>query len=292
MPSPYRDEHDRYLSNYCRTGEARIIGLGREVSGKRRDGTEFPMDLSVSEVRLPDRRLFTGFVRDITERKRLERELLEVGRREQERIGQDLHDGLGQQLTAIEFLCRVLEQRLEERSPEEAPRAAHIAEHVRKSIAYTRQLARGLAPVELGAGGLPASLEELAGHVSATFGVACVLEAQSMATVDDPALATHLFRIAQEAVTNAIRHGKARRVSIALDAGPEAIELRVRDDGSGYHPGSGTGRGLGVPIMGHRATMVGGTVSIRNTEGGGTVVICRVPRRAAPPASEDGGGAA
>ncbi len=98
MPSPYRDEHDGYLANYLHTGEAKIIGIGREVAGQRKDGTIFPMDLSVSEVRQADRRLFTGFVRDITERKHLEKEISEISNREQQRIGQDLHEGLCQQL--------------------------------------------------------------------------------------------------------------------------------------------------------------------------------------------------
>src|SRR5438105_1148533 len=94
MPSPYREEHDGYIANYCRTGRARIIGIGREVVGQRRDGTVFPMDLAVSEVRFGDKRLFTGFVRDLTDRKNLEQEVLNISDREQRRIGQDLHDGL------------------------------------------------------------------------------------------------------------------------------------------------------------------------------------------------------
>ncbi len=98
MPSPYRDEHDGYLANYLHTGEAKIIGIGREAAGQRKDGTIFPMDLTVSEVRLADRRLFTAFVRDITERKHLEKEISEISNREQQRIGQDLHEGLCQQL--------------------------------------------------------------------------------------------------------------------------------------------------------------------------------------------------
>ena len=102
------------------TGHAKIIGIGREVSGRRKDGTVFPMDLSVSEVRLADRRIFTGFVRDITERKRLEKEILEISEREQRRIGQDLHDGLCQQLAGIELMSQVLAQKLERRSKDAA----------------------------------------------------------------------------------------------------------------------------------------------------------------------------
>ena len=129
MPSPYREGHDGYLANYVRTGHARIIGIGREVVGQRKDGTTFPMDLSVSEVRLADRRLFTGFVRDITGRKQLEQEILEISNREQQRIGQDLHDGLCQQLAGIELMCEVLEQKLTAKSRTEAGRVGEIARH-------------------------------------------------------------------------------------------------------------------------------------------------------------------
>src|SRR5213076_1729412 len=112
MPGPYRQEHDGYLANYVRTGKARIIGIGREVVGRRKDGTVFPMELSVSEVVLENRRLFTGFVRDITERKRLEKELLEVSERERRDIGHGLHDGLSQHLAGIEMMSEVLKQKL------------------------------------------------------------------------------------------------------------------------------------------------------------------------------------
>jgi two-component system sensor kinase FixL len=113
MPSPHREAHDGYINNYLLTGRAKIIGIGREVAGRRKDGTIFPMELSVSEVKLAARRMFTGFIRDITERKHLEREILEISDREQRRIGQDLHDGLCQHLAGIELMSQVIAQKLE-----------------------------------------------------------------------------------------------------------------------------------------------------------------------------------
>ncbi len=142
MPEPYHGEHDQYLLNYLRTGRAKIIGIGREVVGKRKNGSIFPMDLAVSEVFLGPRRLFTGIVRDLTERKRLERQILEISDREQQRIGQDLHDGLGQQLAGIGFLSKSLEQRLTKKSAPESGDAREIADLVSDAIAQARDGAR------------------------------------------------------------------------------------------------------------------------------------------------------
>src|ERR1035437_6601840 len=116
MSTPHREQHDGYLENYKHTGQAKIIGIGRETFARKKDGTLFPMDLSVSVVKLSDRRIFTGFVRDITERKRLEKEILEISEREQRRIGQDLHDGLCQHLAGVEMLAQVLAQKLAKKS--------------------------------------------------------------------------------------------------------------------------------------------------------------------------------
>ena len=131
MPSPHHDQHDAYLANYRHTGHAQIIGIGREVTGRRKNGVIFPMDLSVSEVKLADRRIFTGFIRDITERKRLEKEILEISEREQRRIGHDLHDGLCQHLAGIELMSQVLEQKLERRSKAASARAGEMARNGR-----------------------------------------------------------------------------------------------------------------------------------------------------------------
>src|SRR5262245_43067766 len=200
MPSPYSEQHDEYIANYHRTGKARIIGIGREVSGRRKDGTVFPMDLSVSEIKLADRHLFTGFVRDITERKRLEKEILETSDREQRRIGQDLHDGLCQQLAGIELMSQVLEQNLAGKSKAAADRVGEIAAHVRDAISQTRALARGLSPVTLESEGLMAALHELAVTARKMFNVDCSFRCDPPVLLNDQTVASQLFRIAQEAV--------------------------------------------------------------------------------------------
>jgi len=274
MPSPYREAHDGYLANYVRTGQARIIGIGREVIGQRKDGAIFPMDLAVSEVRLADRRLFTGFVRDITERKQLEQEILDISNREQQRIGQDLHDGLCQQLAGIELMCQVLEQKLAAKSKSEAERAGEIARHVREAITHTRSLARGLSPVEFEANGFMSALQELAANVQKLFHVECRFECPEPVLIQSNTAATHLYRIAQEATNNAIKHGKASRIVIALRLSTRGVVLSVADDGSGFPAELKAPAGMGLRIMKYRAGMVGATLEFRRANGRGTVVSC------------------
>jgi PAS domain S-box-containing protein len=212
-------------------------------------------------------------VRDITERKRLEREIVEATSREQQRIGQDLHDSLGQHLTGITFLTKVLERRLSTKSPEEAQEAAEIGRLVIQALAQTRNLARGLFPAELERNGLVAAIQELAGTVEQTCSVRCAVHADQAVTVNDNVLATHVFRIAQEAINNSIKHGKAKNIEVTLAPKGDKMELNVTDDGSGFSPAAKID-GLGLRIMHYRARRVGGVLEIAKTDKGGTRVSC------------------
>lgn len=278
MASPHREQHDTYLENYKRTGHARIIGIGRETFARKKDGTLFPIDLSVSEVKLSDRRLFTGFIRDITERKRLEKEILEISEREQRRIGQDLHDGLCQHLAGIEMLSQVLAQKVAPVSTDAANRASEIAGAVRDAISQTRLLARGLSPVTLESEGLMSALAELAINTEKMFHIRCTLNCPEVVKFDDQAAATHLFRIAQEAVSNAIKHGKATNISLHLHTDAERLHLKVNDDGAGFPENFTAGTGMGLRIMQSRIGMVGGNLTIERQPTGGTSVIFSAPK--------------
>ncbi len=283
MATPHREQHDGYLENYQRTGHAKIIGIGRETFARKKDGTLFPMDLSVSEVKLSDRRLFTGFIRDITERKRLEKENLEISEREQRRIGQDLHDGLCQHLAGIEMLSQVLAQKLTPKAKDGAARATEIAKAVREAISQTRLLARGLSPVTLESEGLMSALAELALNTEKMFQVRCEFVCAETVKFDDHAAATHLFRIAQEAVSNAIKHGHAKKISIKLEEGPEHLRLSVRDNGSGFPKKFSRANGMGLRIMQSRIGMVGGTLTIESHRDRGASVICTAPKKIISP---------
>ncbi|MGH7992305.1 MAG: PAS domain S-box protein [Limisphaerales bacterium] len=277
MPSPHREQHDTYLGNYLHTGHAKIIGIGREIVARRKNGSVFPMDLSVSEVQLADRRLFTGFIRDITERKRLEKEILEISEREQRRIGQDLHDGLCQHLAGIELMSQVLEQKLARRSKAAAARAGDIAKNVRDAIGHTRLLARGLSPVTLESEGLMSALQELALNTEKIFHVTCRFDCHPPVLVSDYPAATHLFRLAQEAVSNALKHGKAKRIFIRLKEERGRLALSIIDNGSGIPAKIPKSKGMGLRIMQSRAGMIGGTLAIERNAAGGTRVTVAAP---------------
>ena len=274
MPAPDRDQHDRYMANYLRTGQARIIGIGRQVIGRRKDGTTFPMDLAVSEVRLENHRLFTGFVRDVTERKRLEKEILQISDLERRRIGQDLHDGLCQQLAGIELMSEALARTLKPQSKTAAAQAAKITEHLRDAMRQTRRLARGLSPVSLEANGLMSALQELVAAVEKMFSVECRFQRGEPVLVRDNVVATHLYRIAQEAINNAIRHGKASTVVVTLTRQKSEARLVVVDNGIGLPKKAMNDSGMGLQIMKYRAGMIGATLDIRSASGSGTTVIC------------------
>lgn len=400
MPEPDRRHHGDYLARYLRTGHARIIGIGRELEARRKDGSCFPIDLSVSETRVAARRIFTGIVRDLSERERArqapseqqrfaaailetvgalvvvidadgaivrfnraceratgyrEREVVgrpflrlipaaqraavervwttapmdggthehclldkhgnerliawrttallgadpkvrhvigtglditdaraaeaatsDISERERRRLGQELHDGCGQHLTALTLLARTLQDELRERELPAAVTAEKIRGIAQELITDMRRISRGLYPIELERSGLAAALHDLAAaHPGA---VEC--ECHGFADHEDrPPLASsvalQLFRIAQEAVNNATAHAVARTITITLLRDDRGVELSVADDGRGM-AAEGTQPGMGLLSMEHRATSIGAVLKVESGERG-TRVRCLVP---------------
>lgn len=213
---------------------------------------------------------------DVAQRERMEKEALDVSEREQRRIGQDLHDGVCQQLTGISLLSRSLQHRLDGQA---ATEAGQVTQLISDCIEQTRRVTRGLHPVPDEPAGLQLALKELADSVSETAKIACRLECPEPVPVPDQNAATNLYRIAQEAVQNALRHAEAGSIVIVLRADEDAITLAVSDDGHGLLPRR-SGRGLGLEIMNYRAHTLGAEMKIRPGEGRGTVVTCTMPRAA------------
>jgi PAS domain S-box-containing protein len=413
MPSPYREEHDGYIARYLETGEARIIGIGREVVGQRKNGSTFPANLSVSEVHRLG--LFTGIISDITarkaaeealrrehefaesltdtaptivlvldiegriirfnpymeeltgwqldevkgrdwfdtflpehdreqirslfsrslsgertrgntnviltkdgrereiewydapltsvegeligllctgldvtERRLLEREILEIAAEEQRRIGQDLHDSTQQQLTGLSLLAQNLAAAfsrlasdpavsgLADRVAELGEKATQLQTGLEDAAGEVNQLARGLIPVEVDAQGLMSSLSELALRVNEGQHVDCTFVSNLPVEVSDNTTATHLYRIAQEAVSNALKHSTAERIEISLEEHSRFITLKIFDDGSGFDQDQAVGPGMGLRIMAYRAELIGASLAFGQSDAGGAEVVCQV----------------
>lgn len=217
---------------------------------------------------------------DVTDTKRLEAEVLNVAEREQSRFGHDLHDGLGQHLTGIEFMSQVLSQRLVARGrPEEAADLDQITGLIREAIGQTRDLARGLSPVVLQSKGLAVALQDLAASATKHLRLTCQCRftGEGGEAVDDPETAIHLYRIAQEAVANAAKHGRATGVILSLASIEGRIELTVEDNGTGLPAGfTGSAGGMGLRVMQYRAGLIGGTLHVGERSGGGVVITCAI----------------
>lgn len=263
MPSPYAEEHDGYMHRYLDTGRRHIIGIGREVEGLRKDGTTFPLELAVSEVFASfGRRIFTGIVRDISERRRLEQEILRIGDQERRRIGQDLHDGLGQMLTGIGLISQSLARKMRGNGQAEATDVEEITSLIKEADQYARGLARSLVPVDVEARGLVSALRRMTRNAERLFRISCSFVEEGDALIHDESCALHLYRIAQEAVSNAVKHGHATAVTVGLSGDREHIRLWIQDDGSGFPDDWQEHQGLGVRTMAYRARIIGAGLDI------------------------------
>jgi len=217
--------------------------------------------------------------RESAERQGMAQDMLEVSDREQRRIGQDLHDGLGQLLAGMAFLSQALATKLARHGMREMAEATQLVQLANQAMTWGRELVCGLSPIEVeGEGFLPA-LQLLATQTERLFGITCRVTCDIAPPMPGHASATHLYRIAQEAVSNAARHGQARQVVIALSAAPGCTTLTIQDDGTGFQTSTEKPTGMGLRIMQHRASMIGGFLAIDSDAGSGTRVVCAWPCR-------------
>ena len=211
--------------------------------------------------------------------RQLEQEIVRVGEREQQRIAQDLHDGLCQHLAAIGCVAKSLADDLDAGNVQGARDAREIESLIRDAVVQARNLSHGIAPVQIESSGLATALEELALRSDRYSSVSVTFSQDGARPVPDPVIATHLYRIAQEALANALRHSGAKHITINLDAGSDGLTLSVVDDGTGFAPESVDGDGFGLRTMTYRSSLIGARFDVKSTPGKGTTVSCFILNR-------------
>ncbi len=274
MPYPHQEKHDGYISHYVKTGVKKVIGSGRNLTALHKNGESIPIRLSVGDIHIRNVHLFTGVIMDLREQQNLERELLEIPAREQRRIGQELHDGLGQQLTGLSMLAQSL---LNKASKPEHELAVQLTEGLQQALSHVRTLSRGLIPVQIDIDGFTAALRSLIQEVEKRSGIPIELHIDDVVHLSDNTTALHLYRVAQEALNNAVKHAGAKKISVSLKTEYQRGVLEVFDNGCGISITPDASPGLGLRIMKHRCGLFDGEVTIDPVKLGGTRLRCRFP---------------
>jgi PAS domain S-box-containing protein len=261
-----------------RVGEGQTVGTAETVR-VRKGGEEVNVQVAVSAIRDICGTVtgFSAVVRDVTHQRALERKLLEVGMTERRQIGQDLHDIVGQNMTAATFLAKALANRLDKKGLAEAADAQRIVDVINEAVAQTRAIVRGLRPVELQVDGMCSSLRELAYDTERVFGIQCRVEMPDDLTVPNKMVSTQLYYIAREAVNNAVKHARATVIDVSMAGCSGRIYMRIADNGVGMPAQLPKSKGVGLEIMEYRARLIGASVQVRPGPAGGTEVICSVP---------------
>jgi len=278
MPKPMGRQHDQFITNYLETGIGKIIGKGRQLIGLKKDDTQFPMYLSIGDIKLEHTRLFAGVIMDISEQLQMQREIMEVPVREQRRIGQELHDGIGQQLTGLGMLATSL---LNKATRPEHSLASQLATGLQQTLTQVRALSHGLVPVEIDAQGFTTALKNLTeevhrqSHIPVSFKIHDEIRFSNNDTV------MHLYRIAQEALNNAIKHANSSHIQVSLQTENDDGLLEIYDNGRGINNDVSNDDGLGLSIMKYRCSLFEGEIKIIPVAEGGTRICCRFPLKQA-----------
>jgi two-component system sensor kinase FixL len=318
VPQRFSHRHAGYRAGFSAAPQARAMGAGRDLYGLRKDGSEVPIEIGLNPIQVSGQTLILSSIVDITARKKaeavlqkskellekrvrdrthelhiankelkdeittregLEEEILAISDREQQRLGQELHDGLCQHLTAVAFMARSVALRLKNHRVIDAADIEKIAQLVNDAATDTRNLSRALHRIDVDAAGFITALEDLVDRE--IWRVPCRLEVKPSFHVDDDMVAAQLYRIAREAVINANKHAQAREIVVRLERLRQGMALRVTDDGVGFRSESKLKHGLGVHIMNYRAQLIGGRLEIDSPKrDGGTCVSCYLPHEA------------
>ncbi len=297
IPSIYGNQHGGTVVDDGDNRQAQFIGRTQDAVAIRKNGSSFPVDFVFSKVDHLD--LFTGILRDISERKELQTHILEIASEEQRRIGQELHDGTQQELTGLTLfagaLCELLDTVAQTKRPGEEDwmlnendlgklkhTANRLLQGLKETNLHVRNLSHGIMPVQIDAEGLRSALAELAAVTNEQQKIHCHFECTGSGSVSNNSIATQLYRIAQESLNNALQHGLANEILISLSQPDRQIILEVCDNGVGIGPhfkdGLGKmGSGMGLRIMEYRAGIIGGALQVDGSSGSGTTVRCIVP---------------
>ena len=280
MSDPQKITHNTFLEHYIEMNGEEGRGYRRELTGRRKDGTLFPMEVSVSEVQWNGHRLFTGVVNDISERRRLEKEILYISEEERRNLGQDLHDGLGQMLTGISLISQNLARRLKLEGIPAAEEVDEISNLIKEADEYAKALAHGLVHVNFEEEGLQAALTQLSIQAKKFFNVECIFINECDNIIYNNMQSMHLYRIAQEAISNAVKHGKANNIEVKISNSNGRIRLSVTDDGIGFAKTNTEKKkkGMGIHIMKYRASMLSGHLEIKESDGNSTSIVCSIPQ--------------
>ena len=265
MPSPYREQHDTYLANYLKTGITHIMNGPRELPGLRKDGSTFQMILSVTKI--DHIGLFCGIIRDLSEQKLLEKEVADISTLEQDRIGKDIHDGLGQQLTALSLMTGSLKRELQREQHPQNEKLDEIISYLQQATNDARMLSRGLAPMSIEMLGLEDAIKILANDIQKTSEINCHFESEQPVTISDHTISIQIYRIIQECINNALKHADAKNIRIQLK-NTDHFELTVSDDGKGFNvKDKAFNDSLGLRIMRYRADIIGCKLDIESSPG-------------------------
>lgn len=277
LPQRVRQVHVEHRAHFMEKPQARAMGEGRYLFGLHKDGREVPVEIGLVPLKTTQGMMVLATILDITaaaEKKQLEQDLLHVVEMEQKRIGQDLHDSLGQQLLAISFLCNVLKKKLSAGTMPEASEAAHIEELLGEAKMNVRKLTRGLYAGDLETRGLGACIKDMVDHMQEMSAVTCQFEGDASLLLKDRSQSENLFRLAQEALNNAAKHSLAKKIVVSLIQHESYLTLSVQDNGIGFEQEKAKDKGIGLRSMRYRANVIGGTFEITPNPGGGTVVRC------------------
>jgi two-component system sensor kinase FixL len=281
VPGMLTDDLDRPLRLDRPDTDAPVMKRARPTRGHRKDGSTFPVELSLGEASHPGESVFVSVIRDISERRELEAALLDAIAREQRRFGNDLHDSLGQDLTGLSLLLSALVLSARNGERLEVTDLEQAEEVVRHALQSCRSIAHGLSPVTESQGGLISGLRELVARLKTESGPTLDFEASGMARLGlSQAASDHLFRIAQEALANALRHAHANSITVKLDVEPASVRLEICDDGNGLSSTEISASGLGLRTMRYRASLLGAKFQITRSEHAGTCIVCECPQAA------------